>query len=155
MSFSPAIAVKRAAVVGGLGLAMGAGMLGTATAHADIHATGKPTKSFDVCLPKAAKCTGMSKVRVKGQVLFVPSNVRIHYSGYNRLKVRASLQYTIDLKTGRDIVKKVPFGAKLKPQTVATKVKAANIKKITFKVCKGTGNDCGKPQVVTPGRGVR
>ncbi|WP_067821229.1 hypothetical protein [Actinomadura kijaniata] len=155
MSFSPAIAVKRAAVVGGLGLAMGAGMLGTATAHADIHATGKPVKSFDVCLPKTGKCNAMSTVRVKGQVLFLPGNVRINYSGYNRLKMRASLQYTIDRKAGKDITRKVPFGAKLKPQSVATGVKAANIKKITFKVCKGVGNDCGKPQVVTPGRGVR
>ncbi|MGK5549973.1 hypothetical protein ACSNOI_00020 [Actinomadura kijaniata] len=155
MSFSPAIAVKRAAVVGGLGLAMGAGVLGTATAHADIHATGKPVKTFDVCLPKTGKCTPLSTVRVKGKVAFLPNVVRVDYSGYNRLKIRASLQYTIDLKRGKDITRKVPFGAKLDGKFAHKNVKTANVKKITFKVCKGVGSDCGKPQVVTPGRGVR
>jgi hypothetical protein len=131
--------VRRAAVLGGLTLALGAAATGTAGAAAAAPAPA-PVKSFDVCYPKAKKCATAKKLKLRahGTITFARQYPRGKVIAYNKLGGTAYFYATVYTRNGTHNTQSHAFTKKLE-RGFGYPASSAFITKITVKVCKGAG----------------
>ncbi|MBO2448438.1 hypothetical protein J4573_15155 [Actinomadura barringtoniae] len=160
--------VRGAAVLGGLSLALGAGVdgvaaAGTGSAGAAVAgassasaagtsaAVAAPVKPFDVCYPKAKKCSTAKnrKLRAHGTITF-GKYATGKVSAYNKLGGKAYFYVTAYTKRGTHNTQSHAFTKKLE-RGFGYPAASSFITKYTVKVCQGTGAKarCSATQTIT------